>query len=42
LKARGSDIRVLDRAITVDEIRQIAARNGLTKQLAGALKKLGR
>jgi len=42
LKARGSDIKVLDRAITVDEIRRIASRNGLTKQLAGALRKLGR
>jgi phospholipid/cholesterol/gamma-HCH transport system substrate-binding protein len=42
LKARGSDIKVLDRAITIDEIRQIASRNGLTKQLAGALRKLGR
>ena len=42
LKARGSDIKVLDRAITLGEIRQIASRNGLTGQLDRALKKLRR
>ena len=42
LKARGSDIKVLDRSITLGEIRQIAARNGLTAQLDRALRKLHR
>jgi hypothetical protein len=42
LKARGSDIKVLDRAISLGEIRQIASRNGLTRQLDRALKKLHR
>ena len=41
LKAKGSDVKVLDRAITVDEIRKIAARNGLTAQLQRALKRTG-
>jgi phospholipid/cholesterol/gamma-HCH transport system substrate-binding protein len=39
LKAKGSDIKVLDRAITLAEIRQIAAKNGLTGQLERALKR---
>ena len=42
LKARGSDIKVLDRAITLGEIRRIASRNGLTGQLDRALRKLHR
>ncbi len=41
LKAKGSDLKVLDRAITVDEIRKIASRNGLTAQLNRALKRVG-
>ncbi|HEX4364214.1 MAG TPA: MlaD family protein [Solirubrobacteraceae bacterium] len=41
LKARGSDIKVLDHAITLPEIRQIAAKNGLTAQLDAALRKAG-
>ena len=41
LKARGSDLKVLDRAITVDEIRKVAARNGLTAQLDRALRRRG-
>ena len=40
LKRKGSDVKVLDRAITVDEIRRIAARNGLTGQFERALKRL--
>ena len=39
-RRKGSDIKVLDRAITVDEIRQIAAKNGLVKQFERALKRL--
>ncbi|MEA2183063.1 MAG: phospholipid/cholesterol/gamma-HCH transport system substrate-binding protein, partial [Solirubrobacteraceae bacterium] len=39
LKAAGSDTKVLDRSITLDEIRQLAAKNGLTKQLNRALRK---
>ena len=42
LKAKGSDVKVLDRAITIDEIRQLAARNGLTGQLDRALRRLRR
>jgi phospholipid/cholesterol/gamma-HCH transport system substrate-binding protein len=42
LRRKNSDIKVLDRAITLDEIRAIAARNGLTKQLQSALKRQGR
>ncbi len=42
LKAKGSDIKVLDRPITVAEIKGIAARNGLSGQLAAALKRAGR
>ena len=42
LKRKGSDIKVLDRAITVDEIRRIASGNGLTKQFDSALKRLRR
>ena len=41
LKAKGSDVKVLDRAITVAEIRRIASRNGLTGQLDRALKRMG-
>ncbi|MDQ3723109.1 MAG: hypothetical protein M3376_08600, partial [Actinomycetota bacterium] len=41
LKAKGSDMKVLDRAITLDEIRGIASRNGLTGQLDRALKRQG-
>ncbi len=41
LKAKGSDLKVLDRAITVGEIRKIASRNGLTAQLNRALKRRG-
>jgi virulence factor Mce-like protein len=40
LKAKGSDLKVLDRAITLDEIRTIASRNGLTGQLDRALKRM--
>ena len=39
LNAVGSDTKVLDRAITLDEIRQLAAKNGLTKQLNSVLRK---
>ena len=42
LKRKGSDIKVLDRAITIDEIRKIAARNGLTGQFERALKRIGK
>ena len=42
LKAKGSDVKVLDRAITVDEIRKVAARNGLTGQLDRVLKRQGK
>jgi virulence factor Mce-like protein len=41
LKAKGSDLKVLDRAITLNEIRAIASRNGLTGQLDRALKRQG-
>ena len=41
LKAKGSDMKVLDRAITLGEIRRIASRNGLTGQLERALKRQG-
>ncbi|HEV2059079.1 MAG TPA: MlaD family protein [Solirubrobacteraceae bacterium] len=41
LKAKGSDIKVLDRAITLGEIRKIASRNGLIGQLDRALKRQG-
>jgi phospholipid/cholesterol/gamma-HCH transport system substrate-binding protein len=41
LKAKGSDVKVLDRPITLGEIRQIASRNGLTAQLDRALKRQG-
>ncbi|MDP1847955.1 MAG: MlaD family protein [Solirubrobacteraceae bacterium] len=41
LKAKGSDVKVLDRAITVGEIRRIAARNGLTAQLNRVLRRQG-
>ncbi len=39
LKAKGSDVKVLDRSITMSEIRRIAARNGLTSQFERALKR---
>lgn len=39
LKRKGSDIKVLDRAVTVDELRRLAARNGLTSQFERALKR---
>jgi hypothetical protein len=42
LKAHGQDTKVLDRPITVAEIRQLAARNGLTKQVNQALRKIGK
>jgi len=41
LKAKGRDLKVLDRAITTGEIRKVAARNGLTAQLNRAIKRLG-
>jgi hypothetical protein len=41
LKAKGSDVKVLDRAITVGEIRKVASRNGLTAQLDRVLKRQG-
>jgi phospholipid/cholesterol/gamma-HCH transport system substrate-binding protein len=37
LKAAGSDTKVLDRAISLSEIRRIASQNGLTKQLRRAV-----
>ncbi len=40
LKRKGSDVKVLDRAITIEEIRRIAARNGLTGQFERALKRV--
>jgi virulence factor Mce-like protein len=40
LKARGSDLKVLDRPITLREIRSLAAKNNLTGQLDRALKAL--
>jgi phospholipid/cholesterol/gamma-HCH transport system substrate-binding protein len=42
LRRKGSDVEVLDRAITVAEIRRIAARNGVTRQLDRALRRLRR
>jgi virulence factor Mce-like protein len=42
LKSQGRDTKVLDRPITAAEIRQIAARNGLTKQVNAALRKIGK
>ena len=42
LKRKGSDVKVLDRAITIDEIRSIASKNGLVKQFERALKRRGR
>jgi len=39
LKSQGKDTHVLDRSITVDEIKKIAASNGLTKQLQKVLAK---
>ena len=42
LKLQGHDTKVLDRSITLGEIRDIAARNGLTKQLDKALARAGR
>jgi hypothetical protein len=40
LRRKGADIKVLDRAITVEEIRRIAAKNGLVEQFERALKRL--
>jgi virulence factor Mce-like protein len=42
LKSQGRDTKVLDRPITLDEIKQLAASNGLTKQLGKALAKVGK
>ncbi|HVF78023.1 MAG TPA: MlaD family protein [Solirubrobacteraceae bacterium] len=42
LERKGSDIKVLDRAITIDEIRAIASKNGLVKQYESALKRGGK
>jgi virulence factor Mce-like protein len=42
LKRKGSDLKVLDRAITVDEIRKVAAKNGLVNQFERALKRLNK
>jgi virulence factor Mce-like protein len=42
LKAAGRDTKVLDRAVTLDEIRGLASRNGLTGQLDRALRSAGR
>ena len=42
LRNQGQDTRVLDRPITLAEIRRLAARNGLTKQLQRALRSDGR
>jgi phospholipid/cholesterol/gamma-HCH transport system substrate-binding protein len=42
LKIQGRDTKVLDRPITRAEIRSLAARNGLTKQLDKALQRAGR
>jgi virulence factor Mce-like protein len=39
LKSQGKDTKVLDRSITLGEIRQLAASNGLTKQLNKVLAK---
>jgi virulence factor Mce-like protein len=39
LERKGSDVKVLDRAITIDEIRAIASKNGLVKQFESALKR---
>ena len=39
LKRKNSDVKVLDRAITVGEIRRIAARNGLVEQFERALRR---
>ncbi|CAN5123944.1 hypothetical protein BH20ACT16_BH20ACT16_11440 [soil metagenome] len=41
LQRKGSDVKVLDRAITIDEIRSIASKNGLVKQFERALKRRG-
>jgi phospholipid/cholesterol/gamma-HCH transport system substrate-binding protein len=42
LKSQGRDTKVLDHPITLGEIRQLAASNGLTKQLDKALARGGR
>jgi len=42
LRDEGQDTKVLDRPITLAEIRRLAARNGLTKQLERALGSDGR
>jgi hypothetical protein len=38
LRLQGQDTKVLDRPITLAEIRRLATRNGLTKQLEHALR----
>jgi virulence factor Mce-like protein len=42
LKSQGKDTKVLDHSITLGEIRQLATRNGLTKQLDKVLARGGR
>ena len=42
LERKGSDVKVLDRAMTVAEIRALARRNGLATQFEAALKRLKR
>ncbi|HEV7884910.1 MAG TPA: hypothetical protein VGO81_15160, partial [Solirubrobacteraceae bacterium] len=42
LRLQGKDVKVLDRPITVPEIRTLAARNGLTAQLDRVLRSGGR
>jgi hypothetical protein len=42
LRLQGKDVKVLDRPITVPEIRTLAARNGLTAQLDRVLRSRGR
>jgi phospholipid/cholesterol/gamma-HCH transport system substrate-binding protein len=42
LRLQGKDVTVLDRPITLGEIRALAARNGLTKQLDRVLRSEGR
>ena len=41
-RLQGRDTKVLDRSITLSEIRSIAADNGLTRQLDKALARAGR
>jgi phospholipid/cholesterol/gamma-HCH transport system substrate-binding protein len=42
LRLQGRNTKVLDRPVTLAEIRKLAARNGLTKQLERALRSDGR